>query len=60
MSHHESSEQAERASETDQSATKSRAARVEPAIGCDLVLVRDFSGFYRVSLRVAIGAYQTP
>lgn len=28
--------------------------------GCDLVFVRDFSGFYRVALRTAIGAGQTP
>ncbi len=28
--------------------------------GCDLVFVRDFSGFYRVGLRTAIGAAQTP
>ena len=28
--------------------------------GCDLVFVRDFSGFYRVALRAAIGADQTP
>jgi hypothetical protein len=60
MSYHESSKQAARASETDESATKSMAARVEPATGCDLVFVRDFSRFYRVALRAAIGAYQTP
>jgi hypothetical protein len=28
--------------------------------GCDLVFVRDFSGFYRVALRAAIGTDQTP
>jgi hypothetical protein len=27
---------------------------------CDLVFVRDFSGFYRVALRTAIGTAQTP
>jgi hypothetical protein len=28
--------------------------------GSDLVFVRDFSGFYRVSLRAALPARQTP
>jgi hypothetical protein len=28
--------------------------------GCDLIFVRDFSRFYRVALRTAVGAAQTP
>jgi len=59
MSHHESSEQAERASESDESATKFMAARAEPATGHDLVVVRDCSGVYRGGMPAVVGAYQT-